>query len=170
GGDLMLEAVRRLPVGLRAATTVMLMGGLGGPMQAALTAAGCRVAEFGYIASDRLKAVLYSAADVFVFPTRADNSPLVTLESLACGTPVVSFDVGGVAEVVRPGQTGLLAPPEDTGALAVNLARILEDHALRGVLGRQGREMVIAEYPDALAARRHVELYRRLVVQAGSQP
>jgi len=47
------------------------------------------------------------------FPTRADNLPLVLQESMACGTPMVSFKVGGVPDLVRPGITGYLATPED---------------------------------------------------------
>jgi len=50
--------------------------------------------------------------DLFIFPTRADNLPLVLQESMACGTPMVSFKVGGVPDLVRPGITGYLATPE----------------------------------------------------------
>jgi glycosyltransferase involved in cell wall biosynthesis len=60
-----------------------------------------------------MKAIAYSAADLFLFPTRADNLPLVLQESMACGTPMISFKVGGVPDLVRPGITGYLANPED---------------------------------------------------------
>ncbi len=54
--------------------------------------------NLGYISSDRLKSIAYSAADLSLFPTRADNSPLVLLESLACPAPMVSFNIGGVGD------------------------------------------------------------------------
>lgn len=170
GGDLVLGAVDALAPAVRKALTVILMGGHGEAMSGPLTDAGCQVADFGFVPSDRLKALLYSAADVFVFPTRADNSPLVALEALACATPVVSFDVGGVAELVRPGVTGLLAPPEDIDALSETLGVLLEDTALGAKLGRQARSMVLEEFNQPLAAGRHIELYSRLLVRSGSRP
>lgn len=167
GSDLVLAAIDTLAPALRKALTVVLLGGGGDAMTETLVDAGCQVADFGYVPSDRLKALLYSAADAFIFPTRADNSPLVVLEALACATPVVSFAVGGVAELVRPGQTGLLAPAEDIEGLADGLTTLLEDPALAARLGRRGRAMVEQEHPEALAARRHVDLYSRLLDQGG---
>ncbi len=170
GGDLVLAAIDALAPTTRKALTVILMGGHGDTMSAPLADAGCQVADFGFVPSDRLKALLYSAADLFIFPTRADNSPLVALESLACATPVVSFDVGGVAEMVRPGETGLLAPPEDVGALAEAVNTVLEDDALRAKLGLGARSMAVDEFAEGLAARRHIELYARLLDRAGTSP
>lgn len=167
GGDLVLGAIATLAPALRNALTVILLGGSDNAMTETLLAAGCHVADFGYVPSDRLKALLYSAADIFLFPTRADNSPLVILEALACATPVVSFAVGGVAEMVRPGQTGLLAPPEDIEGLADGLTTLLEDPVLATRLGGRGRAMVEQEHPEALAARRHVDLYTRVLAQGG---
>jgi glycosyltransferase involved in cell wall biosynthesis len=60
----------------------------------------------------------YRAADVFVLPTLADNSPLTILEAMACKTPVVATVVGGIPEIVRHGHTGLLSPPRDAESLA----------------------------------------------------
>jgi glycosyltransferase involved in cell wall biosynthesis len=170
GSDLVLGAVDALAPTTRKALTVILMGGHGEAMSARLVDAGCQVADFGYVASDRLQALLYSAADVFVFPTRADNSPLVALEALACATPVVSFDVGGVAEMVRHGVTGLLAPAGDIGALTEHLTTLLEDTSLGAELGHQGRSMVIEEHNEPLAARRHLELYARVLDRPGALP
>lgn len=52
-----------------------------------------------------MKAIAYSAADLFLLPTRADNLPLILQESMACGTPMLSFKVGGVPDLARPGLT-----------------------------------------------------------------
>jgi glycosyltransferase involved in cell wall biosynthesis len=167
GADLVTSTLKGLPEPLRKRTTVALLGDGGPQMAAQLGETGCLVADLGYVASDRLKAVIYSAADVFVFPTRADNSPLVVLESLACGTPVASFDVGGVNELVHAGVTGLLAEPEDVVDLAVQLRRLLEDADLRGRLGDQARQTVVREFPQDLAADRHRQLYAELLGEAG---
>jgi len=119
--------------------------------------------NLGYINSDRLKSVAFSTADLFLFPTRADNSPLVVLESLACGTPVVSFNVGGVPDLVRPGVTGYLAQPEDAQDFFHGILELLKDDNLRESMGKKGRAIVLEEYPLQLQAQRYIELYKQLL-------
>ncbi|NJN74914.1 MAG: glycosyltransferase [Limnothrix sp. RL_2_0] len=110
GGDLLLKALKNIPDSLKQ-TIVLLVLGEGGEVLEGAT--DISTMTLGYIGGDRIKAAVYSAADIFVFPTRADNLPLVLQESIACGTPVVSFNIGGVPEVVRPNITGLLAQAKD---------------------------------------------------------
>src|SRR5437660_770950 len=71
----------------------------------------------GPLSTERLLSQVYSAADVHVVPTRADNLPNTVLESMACGVPIVGFDVGGVSDMVRDGITGLLASEGDLAEL-----------------------------------------------------
>ena len=163
GPDLFIEALRLLPGDLAARSTVALMGRWGRTLEDQVRAAGCATVDFDYVDSDRLKASLYSAADVFVFPSRADNSPLTVLESLACGTPVVAFDTGGVGELVHDGVNGRLVPPEDPAALARAVAAVVEDPALRDRLGARARADTVTGYSVAEAVRRHVELYRDVI-------
>ena len=118
----------------------------------------------GYIGSDRLKALAYSAADLFIFPTRADNFPIVLQESMACGTPMVSFNIGGVSELVRPGITGLLAKPEDPVNLASKIAELLEDDSLRYKMSESCRSIAVEEYSIELQAQRYIALYKKAVV------
>ncbi len=132
-------------------------------MGEALRADGYEVVETGYVLSDPLKSFVYSAADLFLFPSRADNAPLVVLESLACGTPVASFDIGGLAELVRPGQTGTLAPPANAAALAADIVALVQDPDRLTAMRPHCRTLVEVEHPAELAAARHVELYQELV-------
>lgn len=71
-------------------------------------------------------AKLYSAADVFVNPTRQENFPTVNLEALACGTPVVTFDTGGSGEI-PDACSGIVVPKNDTAALENSVIRVCED-------------------------------------------
>ena len=112
---------------------------------------------------DRLKVVSYSAADIFVSPTLADVFGLVLLESMACGTPMVSFDVGGVPELVRPGVTGLLAKPEDPNDLSLKIVELLEDDILRKKMAQRCREIAVTEYSIELQAKRYIEVYRQTI-------
>jgi glycosyltransferase involved in cell wall biosynthesis len=117
----------------------------------------------GPLSHDRMLSVVYSAADVFVIPSLQDNMPSTVLESMACGTPVVGFDVGGVAEMVRPGATGLLARAGDVGELRAAVRRLLEDQAQRRSLGERCRAVALAEYTQELQARRYLSLYEQIL-------
>ena len=113
GGDLLLKALQSLPKSLKAETVLLLIGKAGEMGEMITETTGMQVFNLGYISDDHRKAICYSAADLFLFPTRAEAFGNVALESIACGTPVVSFKVGGVPDQVRPGITGFLATPED---------------------------------------------------------
>lgn len=162
GGDLLMAGLAGIAPERRERATAILMGGGSDQMAAHLRAEGFRVVDAGWVADERRKAELYGAADLFVFPTRADNAPLVIVEALACGTPVVSFDVGGVGEAVRPGETGVLVPGGDVGALTEVLGRAIDDLASLGTTREACRAMVEREHPEALAVERHLALYEEV--------
>jgi glycosyltransferase involved in cell wall biosynthesis len=159
GGDLLVEALRGLPTALKAETVLITMGG----QDSHLGTVDIPTFNFGFIEDDRLKATLYAAADVFLFPTRHETFGLVSIESMACGTPVVAFDVGGVSGAVRPEVTGLLAAPENVSEFRLGIVRLLTDEALRTQMSRQCREVILQEYADDLLAPRHLEVYEQAV-------
>jgi teichuronic acid biosynthesis glycosyltransferase TuaC len=82
----------------------------------------------------------FNAADVSVLATRSEGWPNVLLESLACGTPVVAARVGGVPEIVRDGQDGILYPSGDRTALASGLRRSLDRLWDRDALARRAHQ------------------------------
>ena len=116
----------------------------------------------GRISDDRMLTLVYSAVDAFVIPSLADNLPNTVLEALACGTPSVGFAVGGIPDMIRPGETGLLAPPEDVPALADAIAELLSDDALRARLAANCRRVAETDYPLAKQAERYEALFARL--------
>ncbi|NJO11178.1 MAG: glycosyltransferase [Leptolyngbyaceae cyanobacterium SL_1_1] len=160
GSDLLVAALQKLPAPLKKNLILMTLGEGGELLELSVD---IPTVSLGYAGGDRLKAVAYSAADLFVFPTRADNLPLVLQESMACGTPMVSFDVGGVPELVRPGQTGLLAKPEDANDLAQKIIELLEDDTLRYNMGQKCREIAVAEYSLELQSERYIALYHQVI-------
>lgn len=80
---------------------------------------------------------LYAALDLLLYPTLADNHPLVCIESLCCGTPIVGFATGGVPEIVRNGLDGLLVPIHDGPALVKAAATLLQNADLRKKMGQE---------------------------------
>ena len=102
-------------------------------------------------------------ADVVVVPSRREPLGLAAVEGLACGTPVVASDVGGLREVVRDGENGLLIPPDDPAALAGALSR-LQDAGLRARLGAAGPSSV-AGHDIRTAAAQMAEVWAELGVR-----
>jgi D-inositol-3-phosphate glycosyltransferase len=79
----------------------------------------------------------YSAAEVVVVPSHYESFGMVALEAMACGTPVIASEVGGLAFVVRDGATGFHVPQRDPEALATKIELLLSDPVLRMRLGRR---------------------------------
>jgi D-inositol-3-phosphate glycosyltransferase len=82
----------------------------------------------------------YAAAQVVVVPSHYESFGLVALEAMACGTPVVASETGGLAYLVRDGETGFHVPAADAPALGARLKDLIQDEVLRARLGRQAAE------------------------------
>jgi glycosyltransferase involved in cell wall biosynthesis len=105
---------------------------------------------------------LYTVADLFVYPTRGDTLPLVVLEAMACGLPIVSTTVGGIPFMVGP-EHGILVPPNQASAVADAVNSLLADPARRESMGRCARENVRARFRWSLAAHAAVVGYHKLL-------
>lgn len=118
------------------------------------------------IKDEGLMSLIYSAADLFVLPSLADNLPNTMLESMACGTPVVAFATGGIPEGVRPGITGLLAKAGDATELREAILGLLGNEDRRLEMAANCRKVALAEYSLELQAKRYVELYESMLTSA----
>jgi D-inositol-3-phosphate glycosyltransferase len=79
----------------------------------------------------------YAAAEMVVMPSDYESFGMVALEAMACGTPVIASDVGGLAFLVRHGRTGYRVPARDPGALATRIMQLLTDEGLRRRIGQR---------------------------------
>jgi glycosyltransferase involved in cell wall biosynthesis len=85
--------------------------------------------NIGYIKNDILMATCYAASDVLLYPTKADNLSNVLLEAISCGTPCITYDVGGCGEIIENGIDGFAIKGDDTRLFAFKVMEILEsDH------------------------------------------
>ena len=159
GGDLLQGALRSLPASLKSEMILLLFGN---KAQVFASSVDIPAVDLGYIGGDRVKAVAYSAADIFVSPTRAESFGLVILESMACGTPAVSFRVGGVPDLVRPNVTGYLAEPENALDLGKGIEFLLSDPSGLASLGENCRRAVVEEFSIDLQVQRYIALYSSL--------
>jgi len=119
--------------------------------------------HLGQVVDESRLSLAYSAADLYVLPTLADNQPLTVLESLASGTPVVAFDVDGIPEMIAHLDTGYLARYKDSSDLAAGMRAILGDNALSARMRDRCRETAVKRYDLQRQARRYVELYEHAI-------
>jgi glycosyltransferase involved in cell wall biosynthesis len=108
-------------------------------------------------------AQLYSAVDVLVIPSVQENLPYVVMESMACGTPCVGFDIGGIPDMIEHQFNGYLAPPYEVNDLAAGIAWTLEDAERWKLLSRRCVEKVNREYDLRAITRRYLALYRDIL-------
>jgi glycosyltransferase involved in cell wall biosynthesis len=119
-----------------------------------------RMRPVGYLSCQKEIAQFFSACDLVVVPSREDNSPQIGLEAMACGTPVVAFNVGGISEYVIDGVTGLTANPNDSADLARKIRTLVEDRELRRRFAERGLERIRSEYEIGLQTRKYLHLYQ----------
>ncbi len=124
---------------------------------------GLPVKSLGFVTSDEKMRSAYSAADLYVLPSLEDNLPNTMLESMACGTPVVAFKVGGMPDMIKPGETGFLAPVGDVDAMAELIQEIILNDALRTKMADNCRTLIVKEYGLEVQAKRYAALYEDLV-------
>jgi glycosyltransferase involved in cell wall biosynthesis len=155
GLHLLAEALRRLEE-----PPLLLVAGNG------TVARGIETRYLGAVVAEEVLADAYRAADVFAVPTLADVLTQTAPESIACGTPCVSFDRGGVVDVVRHLETGYQARFADVEDFAQGLTTLLGDEELLARLSRRCREVAETEF----AVDRQVERYASLYEELGAEP
>jgi glycosyltransferase involved in cell wall biosynthesis len=137
-----------------------------GPEQATIQQEICRCGLGEHVRLLGLRtdvARLLAASDVFLLTSISEGIPLTVIEAMAAGLPVVSTRVGGVAEIVEEGRTGLLAPARDDGALAEALLLLAADPALRATMGQLGRERAAAVFSEARMHDGYRQLYENML-------
>jgi len=155
GFHLLLEALKRLSI-----PTVGLAFGGG---EIAARAGLSEIRPQGFIHDAQQQAILYSAADVFIMPSLEEAFGLTVLEAMACGTPVAGFDAGGVADMVRDGQTGRLAQVGDVKDLAAKIEWLIQHGEERQRMGQRAREVVLSDFHEEKQTAKYIELYQRII-------
>jgi 2-deoxystreptamine N-acetyl-D-glucosaminyltransferase/2-deoxystreptamine glucosyltransferase len=153
--DALIEAMAQLPT----CATLLIAGD--GPERERLSALahdrlGERVRFTGAITCGQ--ADVYAATDIFVLPSRLEGFPMVLLEAAQNNTAIVATDVGGVAEVIEDGRSGLVVPAGDTAALASAIGCLMQDPQRRAALAEAARQRVAEHFSES----QMIEKYRAL--------
>ncbi len=170
GGYIVTQALNALPESMRRECCLVVFGDGGKQLSKQLDEElRMRVLDLGYVRHDRLKAIAYSAADVCLFPTRAEAFGLVVAESMSCATPVLSSNVSAIPELIEDGVTGRLAESGNAEQFAGFLQEMLEDAASRERMAQAGRELIVADYNLDQIVERHIALYRETLTKSGAE-
>ena len=117
-----------------------------------------------YVTREELRS-LYHSVDAFVFPSRADTLPLVILEAMAAGLPVVASNIGGIPYQVTADE-GFLVPSGEPAELARALDLVCRDPTMRGRMGASGRRRVLEHFDWAASTALAVKIYEDVARQA----
>ena len=124
------------------------------------TELGLKSHYLGRLNDDISLSLVYAAADVFIAPSVQDNLPNTVMESLACGTPCVAFDIGGMPDMIEHQQNGYLAKPFDIDDLARGITWVLEDEERLQKLGSNGREKIEQNFSLEIQAYNYLSVYK----------
>ncbi|MGD0830836.1 MAG: glycosyltransferase family 4 protein [Terracidiphilus sp.] len=114
----------------------------------------------GHLHDDISLNLYYSAADAVIVPSRQDNLPNSGVEALACGSPVVAFNTGGLPDIVEHKKTGYLAQPFDSQDLAHGIRWVLDGADRRALLSAESRKTAVARFAYPVIAEKYLQLYK----------
>lgn len=127
-------------------------------------AAGAGVADTISFLGRREDAIRFmAAADIYVNPADVEGLPVSILEALALARPVVATSVGGVPSIIRNGETGVLVPADDPGALAAGIDQLVDNPGYATTLGEKGQALVAAEYSLEAMVRATETIYEKVL-------
>ena len=163
GFDLLFSALQKLPEKVRCNSDVAIFGDR---KNFPLPDSNMNIQNFGIIDDEMVLRSLYRAADVFVLPSRQENLPNVVLESMACATPCVAFDVGGVSDMVGHHETGYLCQPYDVEDLSAGIVYLLRGEEKDESQSRLCREKILHEFAMEKVVSQYLDLYRNVLQTA----
>lgn len=157
----LIAAIRKLKEGGRAEDLMLVV--FGDPNVGELPDLEIASRNVGYVGDDQQLSRLYSAADVAVVPSLEEAFGKTVVEAMACGTPVVAFDIGGPRDIITHLHDGFLAQPESADDLARGIAWALDQMKRGPALGERARAKVEAEFDIDVVAASYERLYRRIL-------
>jgi glycosyltransferase involved in cell wall biosynthesis len=124
--------------------------------------------SLGYLREDKKISEVYSAADIFILPSLEDNLPNTMLESMSCGTPVVTFDTGGMPDLVKDRLTGRLIPLLNVKKMGEAILDLIFNSGKRVKMGIECRKKMESEFNLSVQAKNYKDLYQDLLEKTGT--
>lgn len=171
GISYLLQALASLPASLATSVHAVIAGD--GEHRSALESEARVLGLSGrvhFLGNRRDTPLLYTAFDVFVLPSRREGFPMVLLEAMACGLPVIATRVGDVDHIIEQGVSGLVVEPADPAALQRALQTLLTEPDRAQRMGTAARERVERRFSSAQMAREYLAIYRRVLDESATPP
>ncbi len=161
GSDLLLEALNYLKIEQSQDIELVIFGQSSPKITPEL---GFPVRYTGHLHDDISLALLYSAVDVFVAPSRQDNFPNTIVEATACGTPTIAFKVGGITDLIQHQISGYLVQPYDTKELANGIQWILKKQTQNNHLAVAARQYAELNFKPIIIAQKYINFYEKALI------
>lgn len=162
GINYMVDALNRLleDSAFTHTTEIVCMGNGASSLQSLLH---CKVHSLNYVKDEALMSRIYSAVDFFFTPSLFENLPNMIMEAMACGTPCLGFNVGGIPEMIGHGENGYVAEYKSTEDLVRGLRTLLGLSAdTYNQYSEKCRKKVLECYSEKVVAERYGEVYRQV--------
>lgn len=117
----------------------------------------------GKLNDDEILALAYSSADTMVVPSLQDNLPNTAVEAVACGTPVVGFNIGGLSDIIDHQKNGYLAEPFSSKDLANGIIWNLKNHDHNKEISKKARKKAVDKFSLDKIAKQYLELYEQIL-------
>jgi glycosyltransferase involved in cell wall biosynthesis len=160
GSDLLIAALQRLKTELAQDLELVIFGQ---SRPASVVELGFPIRYTGHLHDEISLALLYSAVDVFVAPSRQDNLPNTVVEALACGTPTVAFKIGGMSDLIQHHRSGYLALPYDINDLAKGIQWVVERQSQDSNLGIAARQSAELTFHPRIVAKQYDAVYQAAI-------
>jgi glycosyltransferase involved in cell wall biosynthesis len=160
GYHLVVKALERMQTGTDKMPFLVTMGGAKGWDQPETIQ---NVRHLGYVRNPKQQSLVYAASDVFLCPTLADGQPQTALESLACGIPIIAFDLGPMPDLAINGKTGFLVPQQTAENLQLVIEDFLERREDYSSYGENCRREAQQKYDLEKQTEKYIELYEAVL-------
>jgi glycosyltransferase involved in cell wall biosynthesis len=160
GSQYLLQALKKMSqLGWDSKAELVVIGASGGDFPEVKM----KTHYIGNLHDELSQVLLYSAADVLVAPSIQENLSNTVIESLACGTPVVAFDIGGMPDMIDHQENGYLARPFEVDDLADGISWVMESEHRHDSLSLQARQKVEKNYALEAVANQYLDLYKDIL-------
>lgn len=161
GGDYLIEVLRIINKKISNKIHIIIVGS--GNTMELKKLDNLIVHSIGQFLSEIFMPICFSASDLFLFLSRADNLPNVLIESISCGTPCITFEVGGCGEIVKDNLSGCLIKPFDVEDFAEKTIKILNDHRKLEKLSKSAKNFAEKNFSLKMMSKNYFELFKRLL-------
>ncbi|MHA1377724.1 MAG: glycosyltransferase family 4 protein [Candidatus Helarchaeota archaeon] len=117
-----------------------------------------KILFLGKISNENLP-IYYSACDLFILPSSYEGQPTVILEAMACESPIISYSVGGIPELIKSGVNGFLAPKNDVATLKSKIIELISNPRLRAEMGKNGRNIIEHKFDSTINSKKILTIY-----------